>query len=379
MVAVTVAGPAAVLARVAALTADGRRPESSDVAALNALAAELGCHAEQLRAALAGAPTDPARTAALWADLGACLQARHALREHYTALRLDVFGRVHQGLTRLRSLSTVAELLPAAAEELARGAGFDRALVSSVRGSSWRAEALWIAPDHDPALAGRIEQFLTGRSVPLRSGVLETELIRRRVPVLVVRDRTRDDQDSLMEVAQSRGYVAAPVCADRRVVGFVQADCGDRRDLTTFDRDTVANFADGLGLVFERTCLLERLRRQRGKAHDAFGAAERHLAGLDDSETVLVRGDKRSVAVFRTAAGLRRSEASPTDQLLTARERQVIELMVQGSPNRRIADALVVSEETVKSHVRSIARKLRASSRADAVSRYLHLRLREGP
>jgi DNA-binding CsgD family transcriptional regulator len=321
---------------------------------------------------------DAAASADLCADLAACLEARHALREHYTALRFDVLARVHDALGRLRALPTVAELLPAAAEELALSCGFDRSLVSSVRGSTWRAEAIWLSPHHDPLLARRIEDYLTGRSLPLRSGVLETELIRRRVPVLVTgNDVEAADPDSLMAVAESRAYVAAPVCADRRVVGFVQADCGDRRDLTTLDRDSIASFADGLGLVFERTALLERLRRQRARAHDAFGAAERHLAGLDDSETVLVRGDKKSVAVFRTAAGLRRSDASPVDKLLTAREREVIELMVQGAANRRIADELVVAEETVKSHVRSISRKLRASSRADAVSRYLHLRLRE--
>jgi DNA-binding NarL/FixJ family response regulator len=77
------------------------------------------------------------------------------------------------------------------------------------------------------------------------------------------------------------------------------------------------------------------------------------------------------------AAGLRKISISPVDQLLTVRERQVVELMVQGARNRQIADQLVIAEETVKSHVRSISRKLRASSRADAVSRYLHLRMRE--
>jgi DNA-binding NarL/FixJ family response regulator len=52
---------------------------------------------------------------------------------------------------------------------------------------------------------------------------------------------------------------------------------------------------------------------------------------------------------------------------LTARERQVIELMVQGLSNRRIADVLAISEHTAKFHVNSILSKLGASTRTEAV------------
>jgi DNA-binding NarL/FixJ family response regulator len=58
---------------------------------------------------------------------------------------------------------------------------------------------------------------------------------------------------------------------------------------------------------------------------------------------------------------------------LTAGEREVLDLMATGATNGEIADRLVISETTVKSHVSRISGKLRASSRADAVSRYLRL------
>ena len=45
-------------------------------------------------------------------------------------------------------------------------------------------------------------------------------------------------------------------------------------------------------------------------------------------------------------------------QELTARERQVLALMAEGRSNRGIADVLVVTEDAVEKHVRSILRKL---------------------
>ncbi|MGQ0632457.1 MAG: LuxR C-terminal-related transcriptional regulator [Sporichthyaceae bacterium] len=348
-----------------------------DLAAANASAAEVGDLITELRILLSG-PSVAGGHHGAGADLVTLVGVLDRLREHVMAGRFDVLARIHEALARLRALPSVAELLPGGAEELARSCGFDRTMVSALRGSSWRAEAVWITPGHDAALARQISEYVTGGWIPLGSGVLETELARRRVPVLV-RDSDNRDRDNLMAVAQSRAYVAAPIVANGRVIGFLQADCvGVDRRLTTLDRDNIASFAEGFGLVFERIALLERLERQRARVHEAFGATERQLSGLDDTETVLIRRDRSSVAVVRLAAGLRKIAVSPVDQLLTVRERQVVELMVEGARNRQIADRLVIAEETVKSHVRSISRKLRASSRADAVSRYLRLRMREG-
>ncbi len=53
---------------------------------------------------------------------------------------------------------------------------------------------------------------------------------------------------------------------------------------------------------------------------------------------------------------------------LTAREREVTALLAQGMTNRQIAEQLVISEDTVKTHVRSIFRKLGVTDRAQAVS-----------
>ncbi len=60
---------------------------------------------------------------------------------------------------------------------------------------------------------------------------------------------------------------------------------------------------------------------------------------------------------------------------LTSREREVLALMVEGLHNQEIADRLVVSRSTVKTHVSNILAKLEVGSRAEAISLALRQRL----
>ena len=53
---------------------------------------------------------------------------------------------------------------------------------------------------------------------------------------------------------------------------------------------------------------------------------------------------------------------------LTAREREILELMADGASNRIIAARLAISRHTVKFHVASILAKLGATSRTEAVA-----------
>jgi len=59
------------------------------------------------------------------------------------------------------------------------------------------------------------------------------------------------------------------------------------------------------------------------------------------------------------------------DERLTPRELEVLALMAEGLSNKRIAERLSISDQTVKFHVASIGGKLNALNRTDAVRRGL--------
>lgn len=76
-----------------------------------------------------------------------------------------------------------------------------------------------------------------------------------------------------------------------------------------------------------------------------------------------------------TAARLQSDEFWPGARHgLTQRESEVLSLVVRGLSNRGIAEQLVLGEETVKSHLRTVYRKLGIKDRASAVA----TALREG-
>ncbi len=98
-----------------------------------------------------------------------------------------------------------------------------------------------------------------------------------------------------------------------------------------------------------------------------------HLQAVRAGEIVIdaALAGRATASAARLAAG----EFWPGAHLgLTQRESEVLSLMVAGHHNRAIAARLVVGEETVKSHVSSVYRKLEVSDRSAAVA----TALREG-
>jgi DNA-binding NarL/FixJ family response regulator len=76
------------------------------------------------------------------------------------------------------------------------------------------------------------------------------------------------------------------------------------------------------------------------------------------------------------ARQLTRRMAAPQVGLsaLTAREREILALVAQGHSNREIAEQLVISERTARTHVSNVLSKLQLSSRTQAAL----LAIREG-
>jgi DNA-binding CsgD family transcriptional regulator len=58
----------------------------------------------------------------------------------------------------------------------------------------------------------------------------------------------------------------------------------------------------------------------------------------------------------------------PSEEVLSGREIEILDLVAQGKSNRNIAGELWISEATVKSHLLRIHEKLGATDRASAVA-----------
>jgi DNA-binding NarL/FixJ family response regulator len=110
-------------------------------------------------------------------------------------------------------------------------------------------------------------------------------------------------------------------------------------------------------------------------------AAERARLRAQLDASIDVVAEYQTLADARAAAievdGLLiagRPKAAPTtddaiEEPLTARELDVLALMAEGLTNKRIAERLRISDQTVKFHVAAISGKLGAVNRTDAVRR----------
>jgi DNA-binding NarL/FixJ family response regulator len=64
-----------------------------------------------------------------------------------------------------------------------------------------------------------------------------------------------------------------------------------------------------------------------------------------------------------------RQSDKPDDFQLTPREKEVLNLLAQGSNYQEIADSLFISVDTVRHHIRNIYRKLHVHSQSEAVAK----------
>jgi DNA-binding NarL/FixJ family response regulator len=106
------------------------------------------------------------------------------------------------------------------------------------------------------------------------------------------------------------------------------------------------------------------------------GARGYLLKGSDHDEIVRgIRAVSSGEAIFGPAIATRlmayfsASPGGPTQAFpeLTAREREVLELIAQGRSNAAIAQQLVLSQKTVRNHVSNIFTKLQVLDRAQAI------------
>jgi LuxR family transcriptional regulator, regulator of acetate metabolism len=262
-----------------------------------------------------------------------------------------------QALRRLRRAGSLQALYSQATYALCESIGFERAAFFSLRGKALVAESMQVRGvaqngDH------RLER-LYPEPLRLSADLHETEALRRRRALLI--RQPADDPQALATLPGSPSYVTAPVVCEEQAVGLVLADRGvTGAHVDELDRATVWAFVEAFGYALERAVLMDRLR--------AFARS------MEATVTELGRsGGELPPASARFAAHSARTlpDRELLD-LLTSREREVLEMLAEGETNASIARRLVVTEDTVKTHVKHILRKLGVRNRSQAVSRYFH-------
>lgn len=135
--------------------------------------------------------------------------------------------------------------------------------------------------------------------------------------------------------------------------------------LTTFDTPelVVEGLRAGASGYLLKDCTAEELRAAvravaRGQVLLQAQSAAQLLAGMPAP----AQRPAQAEAADRAAEDVPEDESG-----LTAREHEVLRFIAQGSTNAEIADALVVGEATVKTHVHHILAKLGARDRAQAI------------
>jgi DNA-binding CsgD family transcriptional regulator len=270
-------------------------------------------------------------------------------------------------VSQLRAISTSADLIDRVCEELVHSCLFDRAVLGRVEDGTWTP---WVEHfEHPESMEQWLEDWMN-TSIPLSDMLLETELVRERRPELI-QDTSSERIHPIIREGLSHSYVVAPVMPAGNVVGFFHADHGiSGRRCDETDREVLWAFAEGFGHIYERTVLLERLRSQREEVRTVLTSLESAMAALNDAELELAATPDAQSPVTRTAVSVLTTMSGSFEEL-TPRELEVLELMVAGARNQKIAEQLVITVGTVKSHVKHILRKLGAVNRSQAIAHYL--------
>ncbi len=113
-------------------------------------------------------------------------------------------------------------------------------------------------------------------------------------------------------------------------------------------------------------------------ARAALGRRVRGFISTRCSDLRTVSSAIRSVvagAFFVSGDLLAKHEATRVAPPLTRREMTVLSLLQEGKPNKEIAHALGVSENTTKVHIKNIMRKVGANNRTQAIYKFQQLGL----
>jgi DNA-binding CsgD family transcriptional regulator len=286
--------------------------------------------------------------------LAAFLQAQVEAREMRAADHVHALRSLTAGIRRMRKAGSLQGLGRQACTELCDALGFDKALLSLV------GEDGFVVEESGHGLGGPT-------MIAWHECLAERDCIRVRDTICT----TEDDVPAApgyRELLCSGQYLVAPVIAGARVVALLHVSRQSEGGVSVRDIDVLDSFASAYSLLHERMLNTKRVQQQRT-------SIDRAAARLTEE------ADRIAAAAISLDVDYDNRVEPPTfapDSALAAtlsdRERQVFERLVLGASNAEIADELVITVETVKTHVKRILRKIGAINRSEAIALYMEAR-----
>ncbi len=249
---------------------------------------------------------------------------------------VDAIGNLY----RCKSLDSVIHRIPV---EVA-GLGFDRVVFSSANGSTWVPRAA-----HCPTDPMWSQRYLSGLQdayeVPVAAARLQSVQVDNRN---IVHLKADDRAFELWRRSRSKRFWMIPLSDRGRLMGILHVDC----------------LGDGDGPSRPQFSALRTL----GNAVPAIIGHSLRDVTVSDRTTRIETAGTEEAADGNTRAEVQ-SRADATE--LSARELDVIALMAEGKTNAQIGRRLVITEGTVKSHVKRILKKTESANRAEAVVKWM--------
>jgi DNA-binding CsgD family transcriptional regulator len=279
------------------------------------------------------------------------LQAQVEARQLRAGERVDVVRSLTAGIRRMKKAGSLQGLGRQACTELCEVLGFDSALLSFVEDDGFVVE------ESDHSLGGPTV-------IPRRECAAERACIR-------LRDTTRTNESDMpaspgyRELLGSMHYLVAPIIAKSRVVALLHVGRRSDSGISDSDIDVLDAFASAYSLLHERMLNTERVQQQRTSI---ARAAARLTEQADRIAAAAISFDVEDDTRVEPPTVAADSALAAT---LSDRERQVFERLVLGASNAEIAEELVITVETVKTHVKRILRKIGAINRSEAIALYL--------
>jgi DNA-binding CsgD family transcriptional regulator len=250
-----------------------------------------------------------------------------------------------RGLVELRGLRDPEELAERACSLAMGCCGSDHVALGRIRDDVW-------SPWKESGGGSSAVAFVPRAPIALEELPTEREVVRTGETLV------RPGPPVGTAVAPEPEVIVAGVRSAGQVVGLLHVATGASTDLMI-----VAAYADALSSML---ALLD-VRRRVGAQARVLGGLSGAVDELRVDVPIELVPDPRAIAPGPLPAD--DPDGGGVRDRLTARQREVLDLMLAGQTNAQIADRLVLSIPTVKSHVRAVLRAVGAVNRSEAIAR----------